>query len=233
MKVKLRIIFLILLMISINTQLFATAQQSDKLILNNKTERLFANPLESIFFKNPELKEKYNTIISKYDVLISTACWRGYIATFKIINSSLYVVDITVEIEVKPSDKKKLFQSKDISIFSELFETEKPVLCDYSGMLIVPQGEMVKYIHGGYLSEFEKYIFIKITDGKVINKGEYSLQEYKEKRDKAFEAFYRSDKYEVCWNEIKNSFVESISDESKKEIMKQTEDFYLYDFFEF
>ena len=134
---------------------------------------------------------------------------------------------------IEPSDEKKLFQSKDISIFSELFETEKPVLCDYSGMLIVPQGEMVKYIHGGYLSEFEKYIFIKITDGKVINKGEYSLQEYKEKRDKAFEAFYRSDKYEVYWNEIKNSFVESISDESKKAIMKESEDFYLYDFFEF
>lgn len=226
MKVKLRIIFLILLIISINTQLFATAQQSDKLILNNKTERLFANPLESIFFKNPELKEKYNTIISKYDVLISTACWRGYIATFEIIDSELYIVDLTIEIAVEQTAKK-------ISIFSELFETEKPVLCDYSGMLIVPQGEMVKYIHGGYLSEFEKYIFIKITDGKVINKGEYSLQEYKEKRDKAFEAFYRSDKYEVCWNEIKNSFVESISDESKKAIMKESEDFYLYDFFEF
>ena len=93
-------------MISINTQLFATAQESDKLILNNKTERLFANPLESIFFKNPELKEKYNTIISKYDVLISTGCWRGYIATFEIIDSELYIVDLTIEIAVEQTAKK-------------------------------------------------------------------------------------------------------------------------------
>lgn len=233
MKIKLRTVFLILLIMSISTQLFATAQFSDILILNNEKEKLFANPLESVFFKNPKLKEKYNAIISKYDVLTSTACWRGYVATFEIIGSALYIADITVKIAVTPTDKTKNFQSKDISIFSELFESEKPVLCDYSGMLTVPQGKMVKYVHGGYLSEYEKYILIKITAGKVINKGEYLLQEYKDKRDKAFEAFCKSGKYEDCWNAIKNGFAESISEETKRAIMKETEDFYLYDFFEF
>jgi len=233
MKSKLRTLFLTLLGILISTQLFATGQVPDILILNNAKERLFSNPMESVFFKNPELKEKYNSIVSKYDVLISTACWRGYVATFEIIDSALYVVDLTVEIAVKPTDKSKDFQPKDISIFSELFESEKPVLCDYSEMLIVPQGKLKKYVHGGYLSEYEKYTLIKIIDGKVINKGEYLLQEYKDKRDKAFEAFYKSDKYEDCWNSIKDGFDKSISEEHKRAIMKDIEDFYLYEFFEF
>ncbi len=116
----------------------------------------------------------------------------------------------------------------------DLFGSCKPFLCDfYSGMLIVPQGKMVKYVHGDYLSEYEKYILIKITDGKVINKGEYSLQEYKDKKDKAFEFFYKSNKYDDCWNRMKSCFVESISEESKKAILKSEDSFYLYDFFEF
>ena len=100
-------------------------------------------------------------------------------------------------------------------------------------MLIGPQGKMTKYVHGGYLSEYEKYTLIKITDGKVQNKGEYLLQEYKDKKDKAFEAFCKSDKYEECWNSIKDSFDKSISEESKRAILKDSEDFYLYEFFEF
>ena len=113
--------------------------------------------------------------------MISTACWRGYIAKFKIIDSSLYLVDITIEILDAKKAKTELFPTKDISVFLELFESDKPLLCDfYSGMLIIPQGEMVKYVHGGYLSEYEKYILIKISDGKVINKGEYLLQNYKD-----------------------------------------------------
>mgnify|MGYP003571379805 CR=1 FL=1 len=233
MKAKLRTVFLILLIISVKAQLFATAQFPDRLILNNEEKPLCANPLNA-FFKKTENSEKYNALLSKYDVVTCTACWRGYIATFEIIDSALYVADLTIKIVVEPTDKQKSFQTKDISIFQELFGSDKPFLCDfYSGMLIVPQGKMVKYVHGGYLSEYEKYILIKITDGKVINKGEYSLQEYKDKKDKAFELFYKSNKYNDCWNGMKSCFVESISEESKKAIMKDAEDVYLYDFFEF
>ena len=220
-------------MISTKTQLFATSQFPDRLILNNDNKPLCTNPLYS-FFNNPENNEKYNAILSKYDVVTSTACWRGYIATFEIIDSALYIVDLTIEIAAESTDKQKIFQTTDISIFQELFESDEPFLCNfYSGILIVPQGKMIKYVHGGYLSEYERYILIKITDGKVKNKGEYSLQEYKDKKDKAFEVFYKSDKYEDCWNRIKKSFADSISEKSKKIIMKESEDFYLYDFFEF
>lgn len=233
MKAKFKIFVLILMMASIKTGLFATAQKPDILILNDDEKKLYANPLQSLFFKNPELKQKFDDIGKKYVLMVSTACWRGYVAKFKIIDSSLYIVDTTIEISENP-DETKNFKPKTISIFSELFETDKPVLCDsYSGMLIVPQGKMVSYVHGGYLSEYEKYILIKITDGKKINQGEYSLQDYKEKKDKAFESFCKSDKYQDSWNKIKDSFIADISEESKKEIMKTSEGFYLYDFFEF
>ena len=169
MKTKIRAILFILLIILIHAKLCATAQVSDVIILGTENNRLLTNPLESLFFKKPELKEKYKNIRSKYDALIATNCWRGYIAKFKIVGSALYVVDVTIEISVPPADNSSHFQTKNISIFSELFETENAVFCDfYSGMLIVPQGAMVKYVHGGYLSEYEKYILIKITDGKIF-----------------------------------------------------------------
>ncbi len=234
MKNKIRFLLIIFFVFLANAGLFATAQQGDVTVINDESYSLFSNPLESLFNKNPEIKEKFDYICSKHSIMISSACWRGYIAKFEIIDSSLYIIDITIEISEESKISSKNFKIKRISVFRELFETAKPVLCSfYSDMLIIPQGDIVKYVHGGYSSEFEKYILLKITDGKVINKEEFSLQEFKEKIEKAFESFYKSEKYKECWNLIKTEWKESIDDQSRKNIMKLNEDFYLYDFFEF
>lgn len=222
-------VVLILMIVSTNSELFATAQAPDILIMDNDNKRLCTNPLESLFSKNPSLKEKFDDIFSRRNGIVSTACWRGYIAKFKVVDSSLYIVDITI----KTSDSETN-RIKTISIFSELLEADRPVSCDfYSGMLVIPQGDMVKYVHGDYLSEYEKYILMKITGGKIEAKGEYSLQDYREKKDKAFEAFYRSRKYAECWDKIKRGFAENIGEESRKSIMKEIDSFYMYDFYDF
>lgn len=234
MKNKLRFLLIVFLMCLINVDLFATAQRGDEIVIGGKSYDLFTNPLESLFFKKSELKEKFDKIYSDHNAMVSSNCWRGYVAKFKIIDDALYIVDITIDVPSKIFFSINNFKVEKKSIYKELFETDKPMLCDFfSDMLIIPQGDIVEYVHGEYLSEYEKYILIKITDGKVIKKGKYSLEEYKRKKEKAFESFYKSEKYEICWNEIKDKFVSSVDDESKKEIMKSTEVFYLYGFFEF
>ena len=147
MKTRYRFLIFLILIFLTNTKLFATAQASDILILDNEKKPLNTNPLESMFDKYPKLKEKFNTILTEHNAVISTACWRGYIAKFKIINSALYIVDITIEVQTSPLVSNQHFQTDDISIFLELFETENPILCNFfTGMLIVPQGKMINYV---------------------------------------------------------------------------------------
>lgn len=66
-----------------------------------------------------------------------------------------------------------------------------------------------------------------------MNKGKYNLENYKNKKQQAFERFYVSAKYNKSWNSIKNHFEDIIEENYKKEIMKDCEDLYLYDFYEF
>ena len=227
-------IFLLFSLFSLNSKLFATAQASDILIFENETKELFTNPLDQLFLQKEEVRNRFSKIFSNYKALISSACWRGYIAKFVIKNDCLYIIDIFITIPISPKDKSKLFDTEEISIFSELFEADIPVVCDFfTEVLTIPQGDMINYIHGGYLSEFEEYILIKVNNGKIIEQRKYNLENYKNKKQQAFEKFYGSAKYNESWNSIKNNFEDNIEENSKKEIMKDCEYLYLYDFYEF
>ncbi|AAS12284.1 hypothetical protein [Treponema denticola] len=124
-------IFLLFSLFSLNSKLFATAQASDILIFENETKELFTNPLDQLFLQKEEVRNKFDKIFSNYKALISTACWRGYIAKFAIKNDCLYVIDIFITISVYPKDKSEVFDTEKNSIFSELFETDIPVVCDF------------------------------------------------------------------------------------------------------
>ena len=217
-----------------NSKLFATAQVPDILLFENEIKELFTNPLDQLFLQKEEVRNKFGKIFSNYKALIFTACWRGYIAKFAIKNDYLYVIDIYITIYVFSKDKSEVFDTEKISIFSELFETDIPVVCDFfTGVLTIPQGNMINYIHGGYLSEFEEYVLIRVNNGKIIEQGKYNLENYKNKKQQAFKKFYGSSKYSESWNSIKNNFEAIIEENYKKEIMKDCEELYLYDFYEF
>ena len=86
-----------------------------------------------------------------------TSCWRGYRATWIIIDNNLYLEDIETQ-------NKKL--RKD-SLFKKIKE---PVFADwYTGELRLPRGECLKYVHGGFGSIYERDILITVEKGKVIS----------------------------------------------------------------
>lgn len=129
----------------------ATAQASDKLIYKGETVYIFSNPLESFFdssHRRPHLPPG------------STACWRGYIATWKIENDCLYLVrmqDCTSEKEEIPLSM--IFQDRPAPVRADWF----------SGTLRIPQGKMLRYVHMGYGSIFEREVFLTIEKGKLVS----------------------------------------------------------------
>jgi hypothetical protein len=126
-----------------------TAQRPDKIIIKNVEYSLFTNPLEDYW---TEEKPRPHTFS------IRTSCWRGYIATWEILNDYLYLIDI-----------KFNTPNGDIGMDYAFPDNPDKVLADwYTGELRIPLGDLLEYIHGGYDSTYDSDWTIKVEKGKVI-----------------------------------------------------------------
>ena len=129
-----------------------TAQSPESIYIDNQLMSLCEEPLESYFdMKGDRPKLTWP----------STALWRGYQGLWAIQDNQLYLIDLTLYLCEESSeivDWRDLFpaQSGDIKAFW------------YTGTLRIPQGKLLQYIHGGYLSVYERDLFIKILNGDVI-----------------------------------------------------------------
>lgn len=123
-----------------------TAQVGETLILDGeKTSMAFCPPLPE---QHPSIIELEDEDVENDNPLIgSTACWRGYIGTWEIKNGQFYLTGITGR--YKMTDKN-------------------PILADwFSGVIRVPKGELLHYVHMGFGSIYEQEIHLKIEKGKV------------------------------------------------------------------
>jgi hypothetical protein len=145
-------LILLLLFLFLNINVFATAQLPDYLKYKGKTYRMYTNPLDSYFSKeNPPPKG--------FGRMVSTACWRGYVAFWMIENGYLYLEKILDGDNYGPKiPPTKLFK-----------DTKGPVKATwYSGTITIPQGKRTKYVHMGYQSKYEKELKLRIEKGKLI-----------------------------------------------------------------
>ena len=87
----------------------------------------------------------------------STGCWRGYLGFWELRDKKLFIV--------------KLIVTKDTQVdLNYLFPGQNEVFADwFSGEIRIPQGEMLKYVHMGYQSIFEKDLFLKFKKGVLID----------------------------------------------------------------
>ena len=127
-----------------------TAQISEKLYYKGKTYRMFSEPLEEYWQwidKKPEMDA------------LNTGCWRGYIGTWEIVKNKLYLIDI---VAYAPGYIKRgldyIFPGK-----------EKVFAAWFKGELRLPQGELLKYVHGGYASIYERDLILDIHYGILKN----------------------------------------------------------------
>lgn len=126
-----------------------TAQVSEKLLFNGQQLRLCEVPLNA-YFALTGAAPKFRAETS--------ACWRGYVGTWDIQDSRLYLIDIGgCYADGSPITLESLFPGFPDRVFAHW----------YSGALRVPQGELLKYRHMGWASTFESDLLIEVEDGIV------------------------------------------------------------------
>lgn len=220
---------------TLSLQTFGTAQIPDLIIYKGDTLALYTNPLEDFFSKDNPRPTSFG-IAGCW----STACWRGYQATWLLENDVLYLVKIgsccygykydlnesilntleqviPLEIvnklrEIKTTKltvayrteydewdfnellKKKLGKSTfkkyknliakyarqpnrsaDLShLFKGQYENGRVKADWFSGMLRVPKGKRLQYVHMGYMSTYEYELIFEVDKGNVIEAKEFS-----------------------------------------------------------
>lgn len=209
--------------LNINFKTFGTSQVPDLLIYEGDTLQLFSNPLEDLY-NEKNLRPKSFGIRSSW----STACWRGYRATWLIEDDILYLVAIgtchyyrshkitasvleslstilppDILLKIKSANdgteyderelflflKKKLKRSDyrkyreriaEVSLVPEEYANLKElfpvrfangrVRADwFSGILRVPKGKLLSYVHMGYMSTYESELVFEIDNSKVVD----------------------------------------------------------------
>jgi hypothetical protein len=183
----------------------ATAQQPDILIYKGKKYSLYTNPLEGYFRKYPDKKPKTSTV--------STSNWRGYVAIFEIIDSTLFLRDIEIEVS---DDKNGLLKK---SVMDEVFPGQNIVALEwFNGLLTLPYGQLLRYVHMGYNSAFEYYIILEIRLGNLTKAKDFKYEDYAKFRDKQFELFQRTTEYKEALSALKEKF--KSTDEQLESFMK-------------
>lgn len=177
----------------------ATAQESDILVIDGKTFNLDSNPLDSWLEAHPDKRLRQGGVIS-------SASWRGYVGHWEIKDGKLWLRKVVVEFGKGPSvraDAPDLSQCEpgsdtylDCNLVADLFPEGGDILADwYSGILIVPIGELVEYVHMGYGSTYSKYLVLSVRKGEVTRQLDLNAKQYMKLRRERFKMFQKSKTY--------------------------------------
>lgn len=138
-----------------------TAQIADHININGADHALYSEPLEAYFAKQerPQFAPQ------------STANWRRYVAGWEIKDGKLYLTELTAQLCKDPPPVGQCAQRAPFTL-QDLVHSKnaKKVFAEwYTGVLRVPMGEMLKYMHMGYDSVFEFDLLIMVENGKVTS----------------------------------------------------------------
>ncbi|MDR1791849.1 MAG: hypothetical protein LBR36_00175 [Bacteroidales bacterium] len=153
-----------------------TAQIKERLFFNGKEYGMATEPLHDY------LEQNKNIFIPDADC---TACWRGYIGTWTIKeDNKLYLTKLHLFGEKDGVDFEGVHAftvSRGLSrtveqrktLMDRLFPNQNEVFAEwFSGEIRVPYGKMLDYVHGGYLSLYEKDMILFFVKGVLIGQCE-------------------------------------------------------------
>lgn len=139
-----------------------TAQHREKLRYNGNIYHLAVEPLY------PYLEKKKIRFVPD-----SSACWRGYYGWWSIEDEKLYLTNLIAYVPRQTDEqtdaRRALFNSEKVGL-DYLFPNQDKVFAEwFSGKLRIPHGKMLRYVHQGYASIYEKELFLKIEKGKLVS----------------------------------------------------------------
>lgn len=90
----------------------------------------------------------------------SSACWRGYIGRWEVIDGRLYLTELNGDLKSGESvTLETMFPGYADGVFAHWF----------SGTVRCPQGKLLNYIHGGFASTYEKDLFLEFKSGVLVS----------------------------------------------------------------
>lgn len=140
-----------------------TAQDPDVLIFDGGSYDLLANPLED-FYGNDESKRPKFWIAPN---TTSSGNWRGYVATWQIVDNQLYLAKIDSWFCEASSRCRRVALA---DLFGKRVVKGRVYANWYSGKLRIPEGKQLRYVHSGYASIFERDIMFDVSAGKIVNR---------------------------------------------------------------
>lgn len=130
----------------------ATAQRADKLDYKGETHKLYSTPLE-------EYWTDANPRPAAHLPWVSTACWRGYVGLWAIRDGFLELTGLE---PCRNKDPKlpldKILPGRTLPLRATWF----------TGVLRLPQGKMLGYVHMGFQSRYERDLLLTIDHGKLV-----------------------------------------------------------------
>lgn len=171
---KKTILFILLSFVTINS--YGTAQAPDYLIYQGDTMMLFACPLD---YYPDQILIKPERLFGGSGCF-STGWWRGYIATWELIDNELFLIE--VKNTCYPSKMENTVASYSFgtdagntgskyadlkSLFGEKYKNGKVKADWFSGELIIPKGKLLYEINDAFLSIYEKEPVFRVEKGNL------------------------------------------------------------------
>lgn len=189
---------------ALSSVVHATAQFPDVIVLDGKRHALNTNPLDAHLAKVKWTPPE--------EAQMSSANWRRYIATWKVEGARLVLQDVTIRVAVEGAEATR-------SIRTDLFPGRATVVADwYSGALIVPDGEMINYVHIGYGSDYDHYRILRIASGRVLDDRSMTGTEFQAYKAAKFADFMKTDAGRRADAEMRKD-AGSLSEEQMREFL--------------
>jgi hypothetical protein len=130
-----------------------TAQIREILSYNGNTYHLATEPLQPLLDILGDKKPS-----SEVEVWVSSCCWRGYIGTWEIVEDKLFLI----QLKGNPEENEEFNMDS-------LFPNQNKVFAAwYTGEIKIPYGKLLHYEHMGYMSIYEKDLFLEFNKGILV-----------------------------------------------------------------
>ena len=148
----------------------ATGQAADRVVINGEEWCLLASPLHA----NDSICNQIDKILpNAKDRSCSTGNWDGFVGYWEIVDSCLYLKKVVVDMwdEHKRESYELVFDADTLKAVLEEYYTEHGILAEWFNRekLIIGRGELVTYVHGGYLRNHEEELVVTIKNGRITH----------------------------------------------------------------
>ena len=165
----------LLFMVLIPLMARATGQIADDVIIDGEKWELLGSPLSY----NDSIYNRVDSLLPKHeDRSWSTANWSGFYGCWEIVDSCLYLKKVVVNMWDEHKKERYALEFDADTLRSVLGEyyTEHGIYARWYSReeLIIGRGELVTYVHGGYLRNHEEELVVTIENGRITHQEHWS-----------------------------------------------------------